>query len=268
MVVSKEKKHKIKQQRKSVTKVIVDTANRRKFLSKPTDKFSVNNLVVSNLIRSLEVQMVSSDAEKVMNDSDLLHSSVGKTLIFIGDISKFEFKNNKTAVELVHLTVVGEQVGNIKTAIKSSISNLVAESATFTLDGFDFDKLSGKLLLGTTVMFSAKVVEDLGLVFLENRKVLDFGLRLFQEDGSVDKLAIFNDLVDTYGYEYYTVNMGVVLENPYRNTSLDAYISKYGEVKMQKPLEEALQYILGTYDEEYKKMKATSWGIIRSDVNQ
>ena len=241
------------------TRVVVSTVERRKELSKPTKAFSVNDLVVSNLIRGLEMAIAEKEAEKVIGDSSLLTKSKGKTLVFIGDIMSFEGK----IVKLGYLSVVGEKVGSVLTPIKGSISNLVAEKAYLTLEDMEFQSLSGKLLRGTTLMFTAEVAVKSGFVTLEDITVVDFGLRLFQEDGTADTLAIFNDLVDTYNFEYYSVNAGILAKNPYRNTSLDAYFQALVTSKDQKPMEDALEYILGTYDDKYKEARNVLWGIIQ-----
>lgn len=243
------------------TKVRVSTDERRRELSKPTKAFTVNELVVSNLIRGLEMAMADKDAEKVITDSSLIEESVGKTLVFVGDVISF----GEDDLDLGYLSVVGERIGKVVTPIRGSIANLVAERFTLPLDGVDFQSLSGKLLKGTTLMFSAKVAGLSEELPLRDIKVLDFGFRVLQEDGTTDSLAIFNDLVDTYNYEYYTVSSGVVEKNNYRNTSLDSYFEAYKTSNTQKPLEDALEYILGSYDEQYKKAKTKLWGIIKPD---
>ena len=245
------------------TRVVVSTVERRKELAKPTKDFSVNELVVSNLIRGLEMAIAEKEAEKVIDDSSLLRKSKGKTLVFVGDIMSFYKEGDNDVLALGYLSVVGEKVGEVLAPIKGSISNLVAEKAFLNLSQIDFQNLSGKLLRGTTLMFTAKVNEEAGHISLDEVNVVDFGFRLFQKDGTADSLAIFNDLVDTYKYEYFVVGSGVVLDNPYRNTSLDAYFQALVTSEDQKPMEDALEYILGTYDEKYKKARNKLWGIIQ-----
>ena len=258
MVSKKENQNAPQQLGAQVTKVEVSTVERRQELSKPTKDFSVNELVVSNLVRGLEMAIAEKDAEKVLGDSSLLVKSEGKTLVFTADIMSF----HEEFIDLGYVSVVGEKVGSVLTPIKGSISNLVAEKFTTKLSDINFQALSGKLLRGTTLMFTAKVVTELGIVSLEDITVEDFGFRLLKEDRTVDTLAIFNDLVDTYNYEYYVVESGVLVKNQYRNTSLDSYFEAFKTSEDQKPLEEALKYILGSYDDKYKKLKEVLWGII------
>lgn len=253
----------VEQVEAQLAKVTVSTVERRKELSKPTKDYSVNELVVSNLIRGLEMAIAGKEAEKVLGDSSLLVRSSGKTLVFVGDIMSFYKEGGNDVLSIGYLSVVGEKIGDVLTPIKGSISNLVAEKAFLNLHQIDFQHLSGKLLRGTTLMFTAKVVEEDGHISLEEVKVVDFGFRVFQKDGTADSLAIFNELVDTYKYEYFVVESGIVSENPYRNTSLDAYFKAFVTSEDQKPMEDALEYILGTYDDKYKEARNVLWGIIQ-----
>lgn len=264
----KERKHKLKVEQKKgssfqkaeVMEVVLSLDARRKELIKPTRKYTVNELVVSNLLRGLELAMAKRASEKLITSSSLIRNSDGKTLVFVADIGSITGK----VVEFINLTLVGEKLGGINTPVKQSISNLVAESFIAHLEDFNFQELSGKILLGTTLMFSAKVNIEDDIPYLEDFVVEDFGLRLFQEDGTVDSLAIFNHLVDTYNYEYFDVKSGVLLANEYRNTSLDSYLDAYSNSGGKEHLHKASEYIIGTYDDPSKRKRTTLAGLVKA----
>lgn len=264
----KERKHQLKTEQKKgnspkksqVLEVVLSLDARRKELIQPTRKYTVNELVISNLLRGLELAMAKRTSEKLITSSSVIRNSDGKTLVFVADVGNITGK----VVEFINLTLVGEKLGGINTPVKHSISNLVAESFIAHLDDFNFQELSGKLLLGTTIMFSAKVNIKEDIPYLEGFVVEDFGLRLFQEDGTVDSLAIFNHLVDTYNYEYFDVKSGVLVPNEYRNTSLDSYLDAYSNSGDKKHLHKASEYIIGTYDDPSKLKRTTLAGLVKA----
>ena len=247
----------------NIIKAVVSYSDIRKKLLKPNDSMSVNSLVASNLIRSLEMEMLLKEAEKGISDTTYIKKYVGKDMVFVADIAKVSELDVESVLTLGHLTLVGKKVGDVSTPLSGSISNLVAETYDISISNVDFNQLSGKLLIGTTLMFSARVEATSNGVSLGNISVMDFGLRLFKEDGSVDKLAIFNDLVDTHNFHFATVMSGKYVVNNYRNLSLEPYINSYRETGDKSHLHKASEYIIRTYDPEGIERNITLFGILK-----
>lgn len=245
--------------KKVVTVKDIDIQGRRKELSHPTKDFTTSEIVISNLIRGLEVNMGLRSAEKVISDSDYLATFKGKRMVFVGDIAKFDLDNAKAT--LLNLTVVGEDEAGNLSLIPQTNSTLVAEKYDFDLASADFTRANevaknyySKLLLGTTVMFSAIVGDDNEL---SGYRVIEFGLRLFltsDVSSGVDSLAILTDNIETYNYEYAMVKDGVLSSNVYRNTALDTYIDRYLYDGSKYHLFVATEYILKTLDSKTKKL--------------
>lgn len=253
-----------------LVKVEVPFSQRLKTLSSPHAGMTVNEIFISQLIRGLEVTKGLVGYEKAIEDSEFAKEFLGKRPVFVGDVAKVlkhEGENStSTFLSLLNLSIVGEDVAGEVLPIKLTRSNLVAEQFGLLLDEADFQKLSGKIFLGTTIMFSANLEEVGGLFSFKNTKVLDFGLRLFEEgsDKVVDKLAILNDMVDTQNYEYFNVQGGVVTENLYRNAVLDPYILAFNSDNNERHLLDGVQYILRTLDSSYyKKLESKLVGIAK-----
>lgn len=258
-----EENKKLKTVHSDKVRVGISFEKRMDYLTTPTRDFSVNELVVSNLLRSCEVKMGIACAEKRLADSNVIKDSEGKRLVFIGDIANFRQEGTHTNVEFLMLTAVGVEVGDVITPMEASISNLVAETWEENFALFDFGTLSGKVLLGTTVMFSANVMFTGDQPHLSSIKVIEFGLRLFNDNSTVAGLATLTEDVDTYNYEYYQVTKGNVIANEFRNTALDGYFWKYGESREQRNLYKAAEYIIGSYDDKAKHYKDVVMGIAR-----
>lgn len=251
--------NRISKLKKVVTVKDIDIQGRRQELSHPTKDFTTSEVVLSNLIRGLEVTMGIRSAKKVITDSDYLRTFKGKRVVFVGDIAKFDLDNFK--VTLLNLTVVGEDNEGTLTQIPQTNSTLVAEKYDFDLSVADFTRANevaknhySKLLLGTTVMFSAIVGDNNEL---SGVRLNEFGLRLFLTSdlsSGVDSLAILTDDIETYNYEYATLKDGVLSLNVYRNTSLDEYIKHYMSDGSKSHLFEASEYILKTLDSKTRKL--------------
>lgn len=237
---------------------------RFKYLTdKPNKGMSVNEVVVSNLIRGLEVEKGYQEAETVLGDNSRLLEFEGQRLSFVADLVGFEEDTNQTIAKFLNLTLVGVEVGDVLTPVEQSISNMVAEKYEVNFGTFDFGFTSGKVLKGMTFLFSGKVQVVAGKPVIIDIKVIEFGLRLFNSDGSVDTLAIIHEEVDTYNYELLVVRQGDVLVNPYINLALQPFVQAYLESKDQKDLIAGADYIIRTYDLPYSSVGTAIGGIAR-----
>lgn len=245
-------------------KLPVSFKERFKYLTdKPSKELSVNGVVVSNLIRGLEVEKGYHEAETVLGDNSRLLDFEGQRLAFVADLVGFEEDVNQTVAKFLNLTLVGAEVGDVVTPIEQSISNMVAERYEVNFGTFDFGSTSGKILRGMTFLFTGKVQVVAGKPIIIDIKVLEFGLRLFNSDGSVDTLAILPEEVDTYNYELLVVRSGEVIVNPYINLALQPFVQAYLESKDQKDLIAGADYIIRTYDLPYSGVGTAIGGIAR-----
>lgn len=270
MASKKEFKHaqrnkgKLKTEYVGEIKLPVSFKERFKYLTdKPTKDLSVNEIVVSNLIRGLEVERGYQEAETVLGDNSRLLDFEGQRLAFVADLVGFEEDVNQTIAKFLNLTLVGAEVEDVITPIEQSISNMVAEKYEVNFGAFDFGFTSGKILKGMTFLFSGKVQVVAGKPILVDIKVIEFGLRLFKSDGSVDTLAIIHEEVDTYNYELLVVRQGDVIVNPYINLALQPFVQAYLESKDQKDLIAGADYIIRTYDLPYSSVGTAIGGIAR-----
>ena len=270
MASKKEFKHKqrskgvVKTEYVGEIKLPVSFKERFKYLTdKPTKDLSVNEVVVSNLIRGLEVERGYHDAKTVLGDNSRLLDFEGQRLAFVADLVGFEEDVNQTIAKFLNLTLVGAEVGNVITPVEQSISNMVAEKYEVNFGAFDFGSTSGKILKGMTFLFTGKVQVVAGKPIIVDIKVLEFGLRLFKSDGSVDTLAILPEEVDTYNYELLVVRQGDVIVNPYINLALQPYVQAYLESKDQKDLIAGADYIIRTYDLPYSSNNVALGGVAR-----
>ena len=270
MASKKEFKHKqrskgiLKTEYVGEIKLPVSFKERFKYLTdKPTKDLSVNEIVVSNLIRGLEVERGYQEAETVLGDNSRLLDFEGQRLAFVADLVGFEEDVNQTIAKFLNLTLVGAEVEDVITPIEQSISNMVAEKYEVNFGAFDFGFTSGKILKGMTFLFSGKVQVVAGKPILVDIKVIEFGLRLFKSDGSVDTLAIIHEEVDTYNYELLVVRNGDVLVNHYINLALQPFVQAYLESKDQKDLIAGADYIIRTYDLPYSSVGTAIGGIAR-----
>lgn len=245
-------------------KLPVSFKERFKYLTdKPNKEMSVNEIVVSNLIRGLEVERGYQEAETVLGDNSRLLEFDGQRLAFVADLVGFEEDVEKTVAKFLNLTLVGVEVGSVITPIEQSISNMVAEKYRVNLEKAKFEGISGKVLKGMTFLFTGKVGVFEGIPVISDIKVKEFGLRLFRPDGSVDSLAILPEDVDTYNYELLVVRNGEVIVNPYINLALQPYVQAYLESKDQKDLIAGADYIIRTYDLPYSGVGTAIGGIAR-----
>lgn len=245
-------------------KLPVSFKERFKYLTdKPSRELSVNEIVVSNLIRGLEVERGYQEAETVLGDNSRLLNFEGQRLVFTADLVGFEDDVNQTIAKFLNLTLVGAEVEGVLTPIEQSISNMVAEKYEVNFGTFDFGTTHGKILKGMTFLFSGKVQVVAGKPVIIDIKVIEFGLRLFNSDGSVDTLAIIHEEVDTYNYELLVVRQGDVLVNPYINLALQPFVQAYLESKDQKDLIAGADYIIHTYDLPYSSVGTAIGGIAR-----
>lgn len=270
MASKKEFKHKqrskgvLKTEYVGEVKLPVSFKERFKYLTdKPNKRMSVNEVVVSNLIRGLEVEKGYQEAETVLGDNSRLLEFEGQRLSFVADLVGFEEDTNQTIAKFLNLTLVGVEVGDVLTPVEQSISNMVAEKYEVNFGTFDFGFTSGKVLKGMTFLFSGKVQVVAGKPVIIDIKVIEFGLRLFNSDGSVDTLAIIHEDVDTYNYELLVVRQGDVLVNPYINLALQPFVQAYLESKDQKDLIAGADYIIRTYDLPYSSVGTAIGGIAR-----
>ena len=270
MASKKEFKHKqrskgvLKTEYVGEVKLAVSFKERFKYLTdKPNKGVSVNEVVVSNLIRGLEVEKGYQEAETVLGDNSRLLEFEGQRLSFVADLVGFEEDTNQTIAKFLNLTLVGVEVGDVLTPVEQSISNMVAEKYEVNFGTFDFGFTSGKVLKGMTFLFSGKVQVVAGKPVIIDIKVIEFGLRLFNSDGSVDTLAIIHEEVDTYNYELLVVRQGDVLVNPYINLALQPFVQAYLESKDQKDLIAGADYIIRTYDLPYSSVGTAIGGIAR-----
>jgi len=270
MASKKEFKHKqrskgvLKTEYVGEVKLPVSFKERFKYLTdKPNKGMSVNEVVVSNLIRGLEVEKGYQEAETVLGDNSRLLEFEGQRLSFVADLVGFEEDTNQTIAKFLNLTLVGVEVGDVLTPVEQSISNMVAEKYEVNFGTFDFGFTSGKVLKGMTFLFSGKVQVVAGKPVIIDIKVIEFGLRLFNSDGSVDTLAIIHEEVDTYNYELLVVRQGDVLVNPYINLALQPFVQAYLESKDQKDLIAGADYIIRTYDLPYSSVGTAIGGIAR-----
>lgn len=270
MASKKEFKHaqrkasKLKTEYVGEVKLPVSFKERFKYLTdKPTKDLSVNEVVVSNLIRGLEVERGYHEAETVLGDNSRLLDFEGQRLAFVADLVGFEEDVNQTIAKFLNLTLVGAEVGDVITPIEQSISNMVAEKYEVNFGAFDFGSTSGKILKGMTFLFTGKVQVVAGKPIIIDIKALEFGLRLFKSDGSVDSLAIIHEEVDTYNYELLVVRQGDVIVNPYVNLALQPFVQAYLESKDQKDLIAGADYIIRTYDLPYSGVGLAIGGIAR-----
>ena len=270
MASKKEFKHKqrskgvLKTEYVGEVKLAVSFKERFKYLTdKPNKGMSVNEVVVSNLIRGLEVEKGYQEAETVLGDNSRLLEFEGQRLSFVADLVGFEEDTNQTIAKFLNLTLVGVEVGDVLTPVEQSISNMVAEKYEVNFGTFDFGFTSGKVLKGMTFLFSGKVQVVAGKPVIIDIKVIEFGLRLFNSDGSVDTLAIIHEEVDTYNYELLVVRQGDVLVNPYVNLALQPFVQAYLESKDQKDLIAGADYIIRTYDLPYSSVGTAIGGIVR-----
>lgn len=270
MASKKELKHAQRNKGKLKTEYVgeirlpVSFKERFKYLTdKPNKGMSVNEIVVSNLIRGLEVERGYQEAETVLGDNSRLLEFDGQRLAFVADLVGFEEDVNQTIAKFLNLTLVGAEVEDVITPIEQSISNMVAEKYEVNFGAFDFGFTSGKILKGMTFLFSGKVQVVAGKPILVDIKVLEFGLRLFKSDGSVDTLAIIHEEVDTYNYELLVVRQGDVIVNPYINLALQPFVQAYLESKDQKDLIAGADYIIRTYDLPYSSVGTAIGGIAR-----
>lgn len=245
-------------------KLPVSFKERFKYLTdKPTKDLSVNEVVVSNLVRGLEVEKGYHEAETVLGDNSRLLDFEGQRLAFVADLVGFEEDLNQTIAKFLNLTLVGAEVGNVITPVEQSISNMVAEKYEVNFGTFDFGSTTGKILKGMTFLFTGKVQVVAGNPIIVDIKVLEFGLRLFNSDGSVDTLAILPEEVDTYNYELLVVRQGDVIVNPYVNLALQPYVTAYLKSKDQKDLIAGADYIIRSYDFPYISNNTALGGIAR-----
>ena len=245
-------------------KLPVSFKERFKYLTdKPNKEMSVNEIVVSNLIRGLEVERGYQEAETVLGDNSRLLEFDGQRLAFVADLVGFEEDVDKTIAKFLNLTLVGVEVGSVITPIEQSISNMVAEKYRVNLEKAKFEGISGKVLKGMTFLFTGKVGVFEGIPVISDIKVKEFGLRLFRPDGSVDSLAILPEDIDTYNYELLVVRNGEVIVNPYINLALQPYVQAYLESKDQKDLIAGADYIIRTYDLPYSSVGHAIGGIAR-----
>ena len=270
MASKKEFKHaqrkagKLKTEYVGEVKLPISFKERFKYLTdKPSKELSVNEVVVSNLIRGLEVEKGYHEAETVLGDNSRLLDFEGQRLAFVADLVGFEEDVNQTIAKFLNLTLVGAEVGDVVTPIEQSISNMVAEKYEVNFGTFDFGFTSGKVLKGMTFLFSGKVQVVAGKPIIIDIKVLEFGLRLFKSDGSVDSLAIIHEEVDTYNYELLVVRQGDVIVNPYINLALQPFVQAYLESKDQKDLIAGADYIIRTYDLPYSGVGTAIGGVAR-----
>ena len=270
MASKKEFKHKqrskgvLKTEYVGEVKLAVSFKEHFKYLTdKPNKGMSVNEVVVSNLIRGLEVEKGYQEAETVLGDNSRLLEFEGQRLSFVADLVGFEEDTNQTIAKFLNLTLVGVEVGDVLTPVEQSISNMVAEKYEVNFGTFDFGFTSGKVLKGMTFLFSGKVQVVAGKPVIIDIKVIEFGLRLFNSDGSVDTLAIIHEEVDTYNYELLVVRQGDVLVNPYINLALQPFVQAYLESKDQKDLIAGADYIIRTYDLPYSSVGTAIGGIAR-----
>lgn len=270
MASKKEFKHKqrskgvLKTEYVGEVKLPVSFKERFKYLTdKPNKGMSVNEVVVSNLIRGLEVEKGYQEAETVLGDNSRLLEFEGQRLSFVADLVGFEEDTNQTIAKFLNLTLVGVEVGDVLTPVEQFISNMVAEKYEVNFGTFDFGFTSGKVLKGMTFLFSGKVQVVAGKPVIIDIKVIEFGLRLFNSDGSVDVLAILPEEVDTYNYELLVVRQGDVIVNPYINLALQPYVQAYLESKDQKDLIAGADYIIRTYDLPYSSVGTAIGGIAR-----
>lgn len=270
MASKKEFKHKqrskgvLKTEYVGEVKLPVSFKERFKYLTdKPNKGMSVNEVVVSNLIRGLEVEKGYQEAETVLGDNSRLLEFEGQRLSFVADLVGFEEDTNQTIAKFLNLTLVGVEVGDVLTPVEQSISNMVAEKYEVNFGTFDFGFTSGKVLKGMTFLFSGKVQVVAGKPVIIDIKVIEFGLRLFNSDGSVDTLAIIHEEVDTYNYELLVVRQGDVIVNPYVNLALQPFVQAYLESKDQKDLIAGADYIIRTYDLPYSSVGTAIGGIAR-----
>lgn len=270
MASKKEFKHKqrskgiLKTEYVGEIKLPVSFKERFKYLTdKPSKELSVNEIVVSNLIRGLEVERGYQEAETVLGDNSRLLDFEGQRLAFVADLVGFEEDVNQTIAKFLNLTLVGIEVGSVITPVEQSISNMVAEKYRVNLEKVDFKTTSGKVLKGMTFLFTGKIGVFEGIPVISDIKVKEFGLRLFNSDGSVDTLAILPEEVDTYNYELLVVRNGEVIVNPYVNLALQPYVQAFLESKDQKDLIAGADYIIRTYDLPYSSTKTAIGGIVR-----
>ena len=270
MASKKEFKHKqrskgvLKTEYVGEVKLAVSFKERFKYLTdKPNKGMSVNEVVVSNLIRGLEVERGYQEAETVLGDNSRLLEFEGQRLSFVADLVGFEEDTNQTIAKFLNLTLVGVEIGDVLTPVEQSISNMVAEKYEVNFGTFDFGFTSGKVLKGMTFLFSGKVQVVAGKPVIIDIKVIEFGLRLFNSDGSVDTLAIIHEEVDTYNYELLVVRDGDVLVNPYVNLALQPFVQAYLESKDQKDLIAGADYVIRTYDLPYSSVGTAIGGIAR-----
>lgn len=260
----KHKQRKLKTEYVGEVKLPVSFKERFKYLTdKPHKGLSVNEVVVSTLIRGLEVEKGYQEAETVLGDNSRLLDFEGQRLVFTADLVGFEDDVNQTIAKFLNLTLVGAEVEGVLTPIEQSISNMVAEKYEVNFGTFDFGTTHGKILKGMTFLFSGKVQVVAGKPIILDIKVIEFGLRLFNADGSVDVLAILPEEVDTYNYELLVVRQGDVIVNPYINLALQPYVQAYLESKDQKDLIAGADYIIRTYDLPYSSNNVTLGGIAR-----
>lgn len=220
---------------------------RLKSLTNPKSTDTVNALVVSNIIRKLEIAMLVEEAEKRLADSELIQKSIGRNLIFIGEVAD---AHNDGKIDLFNLTVVGEIFGDYSTPLRTSMSNLVAESITLDIRDFDFANITGKILVGTTFLFSAYVAKDTnGTTYLSKPKVIEIGLKTFKEDGSLDELVNFQLDVNTFGHEVYILENGELSYNSINNPVFNKYIRRYNEDSDKQYLHRAFEKALNLYDD-------------------
>lgn len=258
------KQHNLKTEHVGEIQLPVSFKERFKYLTdKPSKEMSVNEIVVSNLIRGLEVEKGYQNAETALGDNSRLLDFDGQRLVFVADLVGFEEDVNQTIAKFLNLTLVGAEVGDVLTPVDQSISNMVAEKYEVNFKTFNFGSNSGKVLKGMTFLFSGKVQVVAGKPVILDIKVIEFGLRLFKSDGSVDSLAILPEDVETYNYELLVVRNGEVLVNYYVNLALQSYIQAYLESKDQKDLIAGADYIIRTYDLPYSRHNVALGGIVR-----
>jgi hypothetical protein len=249
-----------------VGKVVVPHSFKERFkylTEKPNRDLTVNEVVVSTLIRGLETFKGYEEAETVLGSNSRLNEFEGQRLAFVSDLVGLYEDGNKIIAKMLNLTLVGFDTEGVISPVEKSISNMVAEKWEVNLSSFDFGNLSGKILEGMTFLFTGLVQIVDGTPVITGIKVRDFGLRLFHEDGSVDTLAILTDDVDTYNYEPLKVNNGEVLINPYINLSIQPFKDKFLETKDQKVLLAGADYLIQTYDLPYAKPQERLAGIAR-----
>lgn len=260
----KHKQRKLKTEYVGEVKLPVSFKERFKYLTdKPHKGLSVNEVVVSTLIRGLEVEKGYQEAETVLGDNSRLLNFEGQRLVFTADLVGFEDDVNQTIAKFLNLTLVGAEVEGVLTPIEQSISNMVAEKYEVNFGTFDFGTTHGKILKGMTFLFSGKVQVVAGKPIILDIKVIEFGLRLFNEDGSVDVLAILPEEVDTYNYELLVVRQGDVIVNPYINLALQPFVQAYLKSKDQKDLIAGADYIICTYDLPYSSNNVALGGVAR-----